>query len=606
MNLTNLRSQSSTFITSISRALRLIWQASSRWSTINAILLVVQGFLPLFLLYVTKLVVDEIAEALQLTEATDNVFNGVLGYIALLIGITLLGSVLRIIETLVKQIQVETVTDHLFKIIHKKSVTLDLQYYENPQYYDTLHRAQQEAQSRPIHITTSLMQIIQNGVSLVAMLGLMFIFHWIIPVALFIAGIPGLLMRFSYGDKLHKWDRENTPAVRHTLYFNQVLTSEIYAKELRLFGLGAYFIERFRVIRERLRTERIQLARHNANIELITIIGSIFTAFLVYVFVANRALQGFISIGDFIMLYQAFQRGQNYLRIIFNGFAALYEDSLFLSNIYEFLDLEPTIDKPQVTKPVSKPMVAGVRFQNVSFQYPGTERKALNNINLSISPQEVIAVVGENGSGKTTLVKLLCRLYDPTEGCITFDGTDYHEIDPNELRREISVVFQDHAHYQLSARENIWFGNIDLPLDDPRIINAAEMSGASVPIHKLSNGYDTILGKWFDDGEELSIGEWQKVALARAFLRDSQILILDEPSSAMDAKAELHMFNQFRELAKGKATVLISHRMSTVKMADRIYVMNTGQIVEAGTHEELMKLNGLYATLYTVQASTYQ
>jgi ATP-binding cassette, subfamily B, bacterial len=587
------------------RSLRLVWRGSRGWSIVSAVLMIIQGILPLFLLYATKLVVDEITVALQ-ADDFQSVFADIAVYIAVLSGITLLSAALGVVERLVSEIQVQLVTDYLSKVIHSKSVELDLEYYENSDYYDTLHRAQQEAQFRPTRMTNSLMQILQNSVSLVALIGLLVIFHWGIALALFVSALPGMIVRFRHADKLYKWDRDNTQPARYSVYFSWLLTNEIFAKELRLFGLGNYFIERFHRIRTRLREGRIGLARQYAVIELITQFGSTAAAFGVYLFIAFRTVQGIFTLGDFVMLYQAFQRGQGYMRAVFNSLATLYEDSLFLTNLYEFFDIEPRLQRPANPEILPRPMQAGIKFENVSFRYANSEREALKDINVAINPGEVIAIVGENGSGKTTLVKLLCRLYDPISGRITFDGINYADIDPLDLRQQFSVIFQDYAHYQLSAKENIWFGNVELPPDDERIMHAAERSGASEVINKLRDGYDTKLGKWFDDGEELSVGEWQKIALARAFLRDAQVLILDEPTSSMDAKAELQVFNKFRELAQGKTTVLISHRMSTVKMADHIYVMNNGCIVEQGTHQELMALGGLYATMYGMQASNYQ
>ena len=286
--------------------------------------------------------------------------------------------------------------------------------------------------------------------------------------------------------------------------------------------------------------------------------------------------------------------------------AGLYEDNLFLSNLYEFLDLKRTVIEPVHARPVPQPMQRGIVLDHVSFQYPAGTRKVLEDISLTIRPGEVVALVGENGSGKTTLIKLLCRLYDPTGGTITIDGVDLRQFETKALRHEIAIIFQDYAHYHLTARENIWLGNTALPPDHERVIAAARRSGADDVISALPHGYDTILGKWFEDGEELSIGEWQKVALARAFMRDAQIIVLDEPTSSMDAKAEYEVFQSFRQLVSGRTAILISHRFSTVRMADRIYVLKHGSIIEGGTHEELIDRQGVYADLFERQARSYR
>jgi ATP-binding cassette subfamily B protein len=325
-----------------------------------------------------------------------------------------------------------------------------------------------------------------------------------------------------------------------------------------------------------------------------------------FALIAYRTIQGAITAGGLVMYLQAFQRGQDALREVLRGLADLYADNLYLSNLYEFLDLEPKVTEPSRPASIPRPMKTGIVFDHVTFQYPTGSRPVLQDINLTIRPGEHIALVGENGSGKTTLIKLLCRLYDPTEGRITLDGSDLREFATAALRREIGVIFQDYAQYHLTARENIWFGNVDLAPDDPGVADAARYAGADEVIHRLPAGYETILGKWFADGEELSIGEWQKIALARAFFCDAPVLVLDEPTSAMDAKAEYEVFQRFRRLAHGRTAVLISHRFSTVRMADRIYVLNGGEIVEGGTHEELVQLGGTYAHLFEMQAQYYR
>jgi ATP-binding cassette subfamily B protein len=306
------------------------------------------------------------------------------------------------------------------------------------------------------------------------------------------------------------------------------------------------------------------------------------------------------------MYTQAFQRGQGFLQQILSGLAGLYEDNLFLSNLFEFLDLRPKVVPPRHPRPVPKLMKTGIVFDRVSFNYPGGDRKALEDVSLTIRPGEHVALVGENGAGKTTLIKLLCRLYDPAAGAITLDGVDLREYETAALRREISVILQDYARYHMTARENIWFGDITLPHEDRQVTEAARQSGADKVINGLPRGYETILGKWFEKGEELSIGEWQKVALARAFLRASQIIVLDEPTSSLDAGAEYEVFQKFRQLAEGRTAILISHRFSTVRMADRIFVLEKGGIVDSGTHDELIGRGGMYARLFKSQAQYYR
>jgi ATP-binding cassette subfamily B protein len=306
------------------------------------------------------------------------------------------------------------------------------------------------------------------------------------------------------------------------------------------------------------------------------------------------------------MYFVAVQRGQSQMQSLFTGLGSLYEDNLFLARMEEFMAVEPEVVAPPESKPVPRPILEGIRFEGVSFRYPGSSRPLLEEIDLTIHPNEVVALVGPNGAGKTTIVKLLCRLYDPVEGRITIDGVDLRDIRPEDLRREISVVFQDFFRYFLTARDNIWFGDIERPREGVEIVQAASIPGADDFLRRLPQGYDTDLGRLWEDGEELSTGEWQKIALARGFFREAQLLVVDEPTSALDAIAEAELFETLHRLARGQATLLISHRFSTVRMADRIYVVERGRILESGTHDELLSMNGKYAHMYRLQAAPYR
>jgi ATP-binding cassette subfamily B protein len=350
-------------------------------------------------------------------------------------------------------------------------------------------------------------------------------------------------------------------------------------------------MRRFRDLRRKLRGERLGIAARRSVADLVAQTSATVAIYGSFAFISYRTVQGTITLGDLVMYFMAFQRGQGFLQEMLSGLAGLYEDNLFLSNLYEFLDLKRKVVEPVHGSPIPQPMKTGIVFNHVSFQYPTGIRKVFEDISLIIRPGEVVALVGENGSGKTTLIKLLCRLYDPMDGNITLDGTDLRQFETTALRRQISVIFQDYAQYHLTARENIWFGNTALPPDHERIVAAARHSGADDVISALPHGYDTILGKRFEDGEELSI---------------AQIIVLDEPTSSMDAKAEYVVFKNFRQLAAGRTAILISHRFSTVRMADRIYVLKNGRISEGGTHEELIHCGGTYAHLFETQAQYYR
>ena len=484
-------------------------------------------------------------------------------------------------------------------------MALDLEYYENSSFYDTLHRAQLEAPHRPTQIVNGLVPVVQSSVTLLGIAGLLFSCHWGIAIVLFASLIPGLVLRLKFADKMYKWQIDRSTADRKATYFNWLLTGPFYAKEIRVFDLGALFIEGFRRLRRDLRREKLGLALRHALGEWVAETGAALAIFGSLAFIAYRTVQGVITLGDMVMYYQAFQRGQGYLRDLLGGLAGLYEDNLFLANFYVFLDLKPKVVEPLAPLPVPNPIKSGIVFHDVAFRYPTGEGMVLEKVNLTIRPGQVVALVGENGSGKTTLVKLLCRLYDPTSGSITIDGIDLRRFETTSLRREFGIIFQDYAQYQMTALENIRMGNITLRPDDERIIETARYTGAHEFLSRLPEGYETMLGKWFGQGAELSIGQWQKVALARALLRDARIIILDEPTSSMDAKSEYAVFNRFRDLAHDRTAILISHRFSTIRMADCIYMLKDGKIVEKGTHEELMDHDGLYAYLFQLQAKYY-
>ena len=589
----------------LGRALRFVWQSAKGWTIANVVLLVVHGVLPLLPLYLMKLMVDAVTAVLA---APDKgfAFRHVLLLVGLMGAATLLAFLIRLIAGLVSEWQGFIVTDHMNDVLLAKSIEVDLEYYESARYYDTLHRAQREAPFRPISIVNGLAQIGQNGISLLAIAGLLVSFHWIIAAILFTVVISGTAMRLRYTGKMYRWQREQTATERQAGYLNWMLTDSSHAKEIRLFDLGPLFIRRFHDIRRKLRKGRLAIMRRRYIADFAAQTLATAAIYGSYAYVAYQAVWGKITYGDLVMYYQAFQRVQGSLQGILSSLAGLVEDNLFLSNLYEFLDLKRTVVEPVHASPVPQPLQRGIVLNHMSFKYPGGNRKALEDISLSIRPGEVVALVGENGSGKTTLIKLLCRLYDPTGGSITLDGVDLRQFETKALRHEIAIIFQDYAHYHLTARENIWFGNTALPPGHERVIAAARRSGADDVIRALPHGYDTILGKWFEDGEELSIGEWQKVALARAFLRDAQIIVLDEPTSSMDAKAEYEVFQNFRQLVSGRTAILISHRFSTVRMADRIYVLKHGSVIEGGSHEELIKQRGVYADLFEKQARSYR
>jgi ATP-binding cassette, subfamily B, bacterial len=586
-------------------ALRLVWQSSPGWTMARTGLLVVQGILPLVTIYLAKLIVDAVTAGLTQPNK-DPAFNQIVGLLVIAMGVALLTILCSSLAELINNAQTQRVMDYMQSVLNAKSIAIDLEYYEDPRYYDTLQRAQQEAPHRPSQILSRLAQLIQNTISLVAMVGLLLALHWGVIVILFLAALPAMLVRINYTKAVYRWQREWTPSAREASYLAWILTTDSFAKEIRLFNLGTFFSNRFDTLRKDLFRALLGLfTRRFAAFFSAQAIAGIFL-FAIYGMIIYQTLYGTLKLGDLVLYHQALQQGQEGLRSLMAALSGLYEDNLFLANLYEFLDLQPRMMVSAQPKPVPQPMQKGIVFEGVDFSYANTPRQALHDISLVVRPGETIALVGENGSGKTTLIKLLCRLYDPTAGRILIDGIDIRDLDVTELRQQISVIFQDYAKYNLTAQDNIWLGNITLPHTEEGISRAARRAGADEVIRKLPHGYHTILGKLFAQGEELSIGQWQKVALARAFLRDSQVIVLDEPTSAMDPKAEYEVFKKFRELIQDQAAILITHRLSTVKMADRIYVMDQGRIVESGTHEQLLQLEGIYADLFETQAQSYR
>ncbi len=585
------------------QGLALVWQSGRGWTALQILLLVLASVVPLVALYLTKEVIDTVAHALGGGPRD-------LGRLTLLLAlagaVAVAAAGLRLLSALVTEVQGAKLSDRVQEVLHEKSVLVDLEFYENAEYHDTMHRAQAEAPYRPAAIVASCAQVMQGGLSLLAVVGLLIAFHWLLVVALLASALPGLFVKVRYSSRLYRWMREQTALQRLTRYLNGLLTSIESAKEIRLFDLGDELRGRHRALRQKSMHDKLQLARRRTGLELIAQLISVTAVFGAMFVIARRALAGAVTVGDMVMYFGAFQRAQDFFRDLLAGLAGLYEDNLFLTDFKRFVELRPTVVDPAHPRAYPRPLRRGIEFEQVSFRYPGTETDVLTDVSFTIHPGEHVAVVGENGSGKTTLVKLLCRLYDPTRGIIRIDGTDLRDLRLADVRAELAVVFQDYARYQLSARDNIWLGNATLPADSPRIAEAACRTGADAIIRGLPLGYDTVLSRQFEQGTDLSLGQWQKLALARAFLRDSQLLVLDEPTAALDPKAEAEVFDQFHELAEGRTAVVISHRLSTVRHADRILVLVNGQVAEAGAHNELVERAGVYARLFETQARAYR
>ncbi len=587
------------------RVLRLVWCASPLISMLLPLFTVISAPLPALFLYCGKKVIDGVLLWMQGDAAAGKPM------VVLFLGIGFcINVVLRCSEHLrrfLEHLLNRRLQHHIQSMILDHASKLDMAFFETPSFYDKLQRAQREAGFRPYAILSS----ITNGIAQVATLCayvvvLATLSWWAIPYVLIFA-LPGLFAQVKYGHLGWVIVRGRTPEERRMRYYQHLLSSDVAAKEVRLFALPGYLSSRWlKVFWQFYRQDR-QLAVKRGLVGLGTSVLRLVGGVGFYVFVILRTISDpMVTIGSLFMYTQAMERAIGSLEVIFRSFAAIYENNLYINNLFEFLAQKPRVLPPPEPAPVPAPLCQGVRFESVSFRYPGGTEDVLRHISFEIEAGEKVAIVGENGAGKTTLIKLLARLYDPSRGRITVDGIDLRQMDPAAWQEQIGIIFQDFVRYHLTARENVGFGQLKYVEDMSRIREAADRSGAAQCIEQLEHGWDNVLGKWFDEGQELSMGEWQKVALARAFLREAEILVLDEPTAALDAKREYEIFTRFSEITRGKTAILISHRFSTVRMADRILVLERGQVVESGSHEELMRLDGKYADLFNRQASAYR
>jgi ATP-binding cassette, subfamily B, bacterial len=583
-------------------SLSLVWKSSPGWTIVNIIISVVRSFLPLLIIWLLKGVIDGVTAASSATPGTP-IVNVLWPILAVAIA-WFIDEASSDFSNYVRKKQSLKLEVFMYGLLHKKAIRLDLIYFERPEYFDCLTRASREAPWRPNSILNNLIALFRAFLSLALMAGLIVTLHWTLALLLFVANIPGIWLRLYYADILYNFQRNQTPEARKSAYFNWLLTGDRPSRELRLFGLGNYFIDLFRKSFLKQKEEEINIIRKRTLIEFISNLFKAFALLFTLYFIAGQTIAGKLTLGQMAMFLLAFRQGMMYIKDLFSSLAGLYEDSLFIGDTFEFLNLKESVIATEPVVSVSQ-LKNKIVIDNLSFTYPGNYVNTISNISFELKKGEIIALVGPNGAGKSTLVRLLCRLYDPDSGAIKIDDTDIRNIDPEEYRKLFSVVFQDFMLYNLTAGENIRIGNIDSLKPEEKIKSSASTTGVDELISKLPNGYDTAIGNLFDDSRELSWGEWQKIALARALFRDAPVLILDEPSSALDADTEYDIFSRFREIVKSHTSILISHRFTNVSLADRIIVLDKGTIAETGTHDELIKSEGIYFKMFTKQSSRF-
>lgn len=583
---------------------RLIWASSRAWSITWAICLLVQGLLPIVVVYQTRYFVDALSRHLT-TGNRSLLDSGVVVPSIVLAGAILLAELLRITIRFTGQQQAELLQDHISSLIHDRAVNIDICYFDNSDFHDELYRARYEAAHRPVQLLENVGGLLQSGITLVSMAMILVPLGWWIPIALFASTMPAFWVVLRFAVLKYHWKQRTTASERRTWYYDWVLVGRESAAELRLFNLADHFRELYVSLRTFLRLEKRRLHISESMAEMAAILSSMLITGLTFGWVILGTVRGDVTLGNLAYFYQAFSQGQRMMRSILQQTGQLFANSFFLQNLLSFLELEAQIVSPRDPKSPANPLSEAIVLDGVRFSYSTSNRDVLSNFNMTIPANRMTALLGSNGAGKSTLIKLICRFYDPSDGSVRWDGVDLKDLDLDELRRNITVLFQEPVRYNITAKKNISLGDVQRMHQTDRVVQSAVSAGADIPISRLANGYDQLLGNWFESGTELSTGEWQRIALARAFFRAAPLLILDEPTSAMDPWAEADWLRRMKELAVGRTVLIITHRLSTARVADLIYVAHEGSIREYGTHDQLVQRGGRYAESWTNQLSHF-
>jgi ATP-binding cassette subfamily B protein len=584
----------------LSQTFNLIWAASRNWTLVWIILLVFQGVLPAASVYLTRLVVNTIVRVVGKGISWESI-QTILIPVGLMAGVLLVTEFLQGASEWIRAAQSELVQDYISGLVHRQSVAIDFGCYESSEYNDRLERAREGAGSRSLALLENTGTLLQNSITLFAMAAILIPYGFWLPIILVVSAFPAFYVAFSTNLQQYHWSQRTTTDRRRLQYYELLLTSSWTAGELRLFNFGSYFQSAYQKLRRRLRNEQMKLVRQ----QTLNRVAAGFIALLVtggsLAWMGRQVLLGIITLGDLALFYQAFNQGQSIVKSLLGSLGQIYKNSLFISNLFDFLQLKPQIVDPPQPLPIPSKVRRGINLRQVTFRYPGSEQAILENFNLTIPAGKIVAVVGDNGAGKSTLIKLLCRFYDPESGSIELDGNDIREYCVEAFRKLITVLFQEPLPYYVSVADNIAMGDLSITPSQSEIEASAKDAGIHDKIMRLTDGYDSMLGKWFPDGTDLSGGEWQRLALARAFLRKAEIIILDEPTSAMDPWAEHDWLERFRKMANGRTAIVITHRFTLAMRADIIHVMRAGQIVESGNHEQLLAQAGLYAQSWQSQ-----